>query len=151
MLACGCLKSAQDYLTRNLASFPKSAISDSLQESILAKVSQYFGTQDTSLSDINVDDFPERTFVRRELYLWNTHEPDRFSPESIRELNEQLDQVAPRLEARVTELPVLHESSSSKCVVKSLILLRNLDLFSFVLTFAGLRNLLTANQKRSNN
>ena len=47
-------------------------------------------------------------FVRREIYPWNNHEPDRSSPKEIANLNERMHHVAPQLEVRSTTLPALH-------------------------------------------
>jgi hypothetical protein len=54
-----------------------------------------------------IEEFPDRGLVRRELYPWNDHEPDRFSQESLDFLNQQMKSVAPKLEVRATELPDL--------------------------------------------
>ena len=51
---------------------------------------------------------PNSGFARREIYPWNSHEPDRSSPAALKELNLCLQAVAPDLEVRSTTLPVLH-------------------------------------------
>ena len=50
-------------------------------------------------------------FSRREIYRWNTHEPERCSPDAREALNELLKPVAPNLEVRCVELPVLEDSA----------------------------------------
>ncbi|CAK7263834.1 hypothetical protein SEPCBS119000_000701 [Sporothrix epigloea] len=55
----------------------------------------------------NPADLPDRGFARREVYPWNTYEPDRCSDASLAFLNEQLAEVAPKCEVRAVELPVL--------------------------------------------
>lgn len=79
------------------------------RELLSERLSSHFASRGFSLDDedITPDDYPDRTFVRRELYPWNTFEPDRYSPDSLVLLNEQIRSIAPKLEARVTELPLL--------------------------------------------
>ena len=45
--------------------------------------------------------------ARRPVYPWNSHEPDRSHPSCVSELNASLAAVAPKLEARIVELPDL--------------------------------------------
>lgn len=52
-------------------------------------------------------------FARREVYRWNDHEPDRAAVETLRDLNDLLTPVAPDLEVRSVELPVLGGGSGS--------------------------------------
>ena len=53
------------------------------------------------------DEIPDRGLVRRELYPWNNHEPDRFSQQSLELLNDQLSKASSNLEVKITELPTL--------------------------------------------
>lgn len=46
-------------------------------------------------------------YAKREVYPWNNHEPDRSSQGTLRKLNENLSQVAPKCEVRVVTLPKL--------------------------------------------
>jgi hypothetical protein len=62
--------------------------------------------------EVPVSEWPEQGSVRRELYPWNHWEPDRFSEESLRELNEEMQKVAPNLEVRSTKLPALSSATS---------------------------------------
>ncbi|KAI5290472.1 hypothetical protein KEM54_001446 [Ascosphaera aggregata] len=52
-------------------------------------------------------------YARRVLYPWNTYEPDRESPETLKLLNERLKKVAPKCEVRTVVLPALHDTSES--------------------------------------
>ncbi|KAI4128800.1 MAG: hypothetical protein LQ338_002552 [Usnochroma carphineum] len=52
-------------------------------------------------------ELPEQGHARREVYPWNNHEPDRFSEESLRFLNQQMKKVAPKCEVRAVSLPIL--------------------------------------------
>lgn len=65
------------------------------------------------IGSIDIDDLPDKSLVRRELYPWNDHEPDRTSSESLHLLNEQMGNVAPKLEVCATELPVLTSRGDS--------------------------------------
>ncbi|KAI1976542.1 hypothetical protein LOZ53_006038 [Ophidiomyces ophidiicola] len=47
-------------------------------------------------------------YARRVVYPWNTHEPDRRSPEIVDLLNARLQDVAPKCEVRSVGLPALH-------------------------------------------
>jgi hypothetical protein len=59
--------------------------------------------------DLATAKLPNSGFARREVYPWNEHEPDRSSPGALQELNNRLKAVAPNLEVRSTNLPVLHD------------------------------------------
>jgi hypothetical protein len=65
----------------------------------------------SNLDDVHLDRYPDRGHVRRELYVWNEHEPDRYSDEAVRYLNDQMVKVAPKLEVKVVELPDLREDA----------------------------------------
>ena len=63
-------------------------------------------------------------FSRREIYPWNSYEPDRSSDDTLGELNSRLKNAAPGLEARSTALPVLHDlpkRSSAGAACKSIL------------------------------
>jgi hypothetical protein len=62
---------------------------------------------------IDINSLPERGAVRREVYPWNTYEPDRFSDESLSYLNQQLASMAPKCEVKVSSLPVLLDGESN--------------------------------------
>ncbi|GAB7354370.1 hypothetical protein MBLNU459_g4875t2 [Dothideomycetes sp. NU459] len=62
----------------------------------------------------SIDQFPEDGLVRRECYPWNDFEPDRCSDESLAFLNAEMAKVAPKLEVRATELPVLTTAPGCK-------------------------------------
>lgn len=50
------------------------------------------------------DTWPDSGLVRRQVYPWNDHEPDRYSTESLALLNDKMQKVAPHLEVKVTDL-----------------------------------------------
>jgi hypothetical protein len=75
------------------------------------RLAQYFKKRGIEYpGDLLIEDYPDRGFVRRELYPWNDHEPNRFLEESIDHLNEQLRTVAPDLQVKMIELPDLSKS-----------------------------------------
>ncbi|KAH9863413.1 hypothetical protein IAQ61_009691 [Plenodomus lingam] len=116
---CGCLRSAFDYISRAKKAFPEDKLFEDFHKSLMDRVRIALGVQEDTLSSIDIDDFPEKGFVRREQYPWNHHEPDRFSEACLQSLNEQLEDIAPKLEVRISELPVLTHSSNARNASKS--------------------------------
>lgn len=102
LLLCGCLKSAHDFCTRGLAVAPDDADLLFKKEHI-----QTIAKRRLQVDDVDINDLPDQGLVRREIYPWNDHEPDRFSQETLDFLNAELAIVAPRCEVRATELPAL--------------------------------------------
>ncbi|CAO2657515.1 Nn.00g036410.m01.CDS01 [Neocucurbitaria sp. VM-36] len=102
LIDCGCLRSAFDYTTRAKKAFPG--------DKTFETYNQALSKQNNSLVDL--DELPDKGLVRREQYPWNDHEPNRFSEECLTTLNEELASIAPKLEVRVAELPILNASSS---------------------------------------
>jgi hypothetical protein len=92
LIQCGSLRSAAGFLKRALRTLPDKTVLASYRE---------------TLGSIHIEDYPDKGSVRRELYPWNHHEPDRFSSEAIQTLNDEMKRVAPKLEVRVAELPIL--------------------------------------------
>jgi hypothetical protein len=62
-------------------------------------------TTDITACDEDATNWPDQGFVRRELYPWNNLEPDRY--EELPKINEMMRLVAPKLEVRATDLPLL--------------------------------------------
>nr|POE77375.1 hypothetical protein CFP56_09022 [Quercus suber] len=54
--------------------------------------------------------WPDKGFVRREHYPWNTYEPDRYKDLDV--LNTMMAEVAPKLEIRAVQLPALTGDTS---------------------------------------
>lgn len=79
----------------------------SYRETLDSKLRLHLNLKEDDLGSISIEDYPDKGSVRRELYPWNHHEPDRFSPEALQFLNDEMDRVAPKLEVRVVELPIL--------------------------------------------
>ncbi|MCJ1464408.1 hypothetical protein MMC07_003021 [Pseudocyphellaria aurata] len=114
LLKCGCLNSAYDFARRGLMAFPDRQQIKELQKQIVGKHQQNKLQQDPAWDLSSFDpktDLPEQGSVRRELYPWNEHEPDRFSESSLQFLNGEMRKVAPKCEVRSVSLPLLHESA----------------------------------------
>lgn len=128
LLKCGCLRTAYDFACRGSEAFPHKEAFRMHRAQI---VEQYYKRQsrqgssshgpeaeqrslkDHELSFNPLIDLPEEGSVRRELYLWNDHEPDRFSMTNLRQLNERLAKAAPKCEVRAVLLPFLGSRSSA--------------------------------------
>jgi hypothetical protein len=78
----------------------------------VSKLRSYFHCKGDDFDAADVDEYPDKGTVRREQYPWNEHEPDRFSSESLQILNDQMAEVAPKLEVKKTTLQVLSPRSS---------------------------------------
>lgn len=107
LLLCGCLKSAYTYVRQGLQAFPSNHELRKTKDHILT-----MGRRRLQRDDIDVDQLPEWGVVRREIYPWNHHEPDRFSDDSLAFLNGQLETMAPKCAVQVSELPVLLDGAS---------------------------------------
>lgn len=108
LLLVGCLKSAHTFCERGLAAAPDN------QE--LLNVRGYIHTvaqRRTRRDTIEPSSLPDWGMVRREVYPWNIHEPDRFSEESLRFLNKELSTMAPKCVVQAATLPVLLETASN--------------------------------------
>ncbi|KAH6878176.1 hypothetical protein BKA58DRAFT_90111 [Alternaria rosae] len=113
LLDCGCLRSGSDYISRARKAFPEDSIFEDYEKSLWNHLRTHFERQGESAENVDVEDYPDKGFVRREQYPWNHHEPDRFSTECLDFLNEELADIAPRLEVRVSELPILSTTSTT--------------------------------------
>jgi hypothetical protein len=87
--------------------FPEEPIFKDYEKSLWNRLRIHFEREGESAENVDVEDYPDKGFVRREQYPWNHHEPDRFSNECLDFLNAELANIAPRLEVRVSELPLL--------------------------------------------
>lgn len=112
LIHCGCFRSAADFINRALRSFPDASTFLNHRESLNSKLRSHLPTKDFSGESVDIEDYPDKGAVRRELYPWNQHEPDRFSSEALKFLNDEMEQIAPRLEVKIAELPLLRYVSS---------------------------------------
>ncbi|KAI1144475.1 hypothetical protein F5Y05DRAFT_364812 [Hypoxylon sp. FL0543] len=102
LLLCGCLKSACNFCERGLAIAP-----DNKELLNTRGYIQTVAERRTRKSISSITDLPDWGMVRREVYPWNTYEPDRFSEESLATLNAGLAEIAPKCAVKVTKLPIL--------------------------------------------
>jgi hypothetical protein len=107
LLLCGCLKSAATFCARGLKAAPKNRDLLDTKNHIDVVAELRLHRKDFDLSDL-----PDHGVVRREIYPWNSHEPDRFSQESLDALNAGLEKMAPKCAVQVAMLPVLLEGAS---------------------------------------
>jgi hypothetical protein len=120
-LDCGSLRSAFEYIARARKAFPDITLFENHDTALSDKVSIYCESNSLDPDDLDIDDYPEKGVVRREQYPWNEHEPERSSEECLRFLNDEMLAIAPKLEVKVSELPVLStdsKESSSDSKVK---------------------------------
>src|ERR1700753_3395139 len=92
LLACNNLKQAHGYLKslNGDAATEVQPLQQKLSEALKA------GLKDKD-ETLEPDEYPEWGRVRREVYAWNNHEPDRSSPNSLTALNDLLATTAPNL------------------------------------------------------
>ncbi|TLS28663.1 hypothetical protein PpBr36_00447 [Pyricularia pennisetigena] len=115
LLRCGCLKSAYNFCQRGLAAKADDEKLAATLERINAAARQRLGRE-----TVGVDDMPDAGLARREVYAWNTHEPDRFSQASLDYLNGQLAAMAPKCVVKASELPVLAAGVAEQGTCKQL-------------------------------
>ncbi|KAI1478941.1 hypothetical protein K445DRAFT_55974 [Daldinia sp. EC12] len=102
LLLCGCLKSAYNFCERGLAISPENKELLNTRSYI-----QTVGERRVRKPISTANDLPDWGMVRREVYPWNSYEPDRFSDESLAILNAGLAEIAPKCTVEVAQLPVL--------------------------------------------
>ncbi|RSL74207.1 hypothetical protein BHE90_015630 [Fusarium euwallaceae] len=110
LLLCGSLKSAASFCQRGLQLCPSNRELLDTKNNINTVARRRLRRDDV---DIDYPNLPDGGLVRREVYPWNDHEPDRFSAESLTDLNEHLSQMAPKCAVEVATLPILLEGASS--------------------------------------
>ena len=107
LLACGCYRSAFDYIARATKAFPNDRVFNVDDDNLTAELRAHYEKEGENVDDVEIDDYPDKGLVRRENYPWNEFEPDRHSEECLQFLNNELASIAPKLEVRVSELPLL--------------------------------------------
>lgn len=106
-MQCGSLRGAAGFLKSASRSFPEKVELTAYRETLNCKLYLHMKSKEVDLDTISIEDYPDKGLVRRELYPWNHHEPDRFSPDALNFLNDEMRRVAPKLEVRAVELPIL--------------------------------------------
>jgi len=107
LFECQCFRSAFDFNGRALRAFPNASTFQFYQKTLESKLQSHFANESREFDKINIQEYPNKGLVRRELYPWNELEPDRFAPEVLQFLNKEMSQVAPKLEVKIVELAVL--------------------------------------------
>ncbi|KAH7078210.1 hypothetical protein FB567DRAFT_533417 [Paraphoma chrysanthemicola] len=125
LIDCGNLRSASEYISRAKKRFPHNIAFELCDASLSSKLQAWCTAHGKLSNDVDIEDYPDRGMVRRENYPWNTHEPDRFTEDCLQFLNDEMASVAPKLEVRICELPLLTThasipSSSETIYVKQL-------------------------------
>ncbi|KAL9604022.1 MAG: hypothetical protein Q9219_000784 [cf. Caloplaca sp. 3 TL-2023] len=116
LLRCGCLRSAYAFAERCLGGNPEDPKALDSRRQILQTYNARLLEKDPGWNDWSYNpktELPEQGHARREFYPWNDHEPDRFSDESLRFLNQRMKQVSPKSEVRAVSLPVLGKHASN--------------------------------------
>ncbi|KHN96240.1 wd and tetratricopeptide repeat protein [Metarhizium album ARSEF 1941] len=108
LLLCGCLKSASNFCERGLKLAPKNKELLNAQTHI-----RTVARRRLRRDNFNTNDLSDYGLVRREVYPWNHHEPDRFAQDSLDALNTHLKTMAPKCAVQVATLPVLLEGASN--------------------------------------
>ncbi|KAG5915385.1 hypothetical protein E4U61_004643 [Claviceps capensis] len=108
LLLCGCLKSALSFCERGLKVAPENKELHNIKTNIDTVAQRRLRRH-----DYDPNDLPDYGLVRREVYPWNDHEPDRFAPESLDALNANLKDLAPKCAIQVATLPVLLEEANN--------------------------------------
>ncbi|RAK74808.1 putative MYND domain protein [Aspergillus fijiensis CBS 313.89] len=128
LVSCGCFRDAYEFCARGLGSIGSTSDNQTSSDreahatlaAQLATLQREFARRrnlPSSTTEIVIDDpsaLPAQGLARRVLYPWNTHEPDRKSPETLALLNGKLRTVAPKCEVRAVALPALHSITITK-------------------------------------
>ncbi|KAI9798071.1 MAG: hypothetical protein M1833_004968 [Piccolia ochrophora] len=104
LLACGCLESAMDFCERGVTVMSNV---DEVKEKVVRAAKTRLCTETLPPGKL-----PEVGHCRREIYPWNSYEPDRFSESSLSFLNAEMAKAAPKCEVRVTSLPTLTSTTT---------------------------------------
>jgi hypothetical protein len=104
LLACGNFRSAAEFCHRGLEKHTSDPELVTIKAQIEMKAANKGPPNSTTSGIWSMEDYPDRGLVRREIYPWNTHDPDRYSEGSVKYLNEIMQKVAPKLVVGITEL-----------------------------------------------
>lgn len=99
---CGCHKSAYEHVERGLAASPNNQELLHYKNTILQ-----LARQKQKVDELDIDDLKDDGLARREVYPWNSYEPDRFSNQTLAALNKELACMAPKCAVKVSKLPTL--------------------------------------------
>ena len=112
---CRCLKSAYDYCLQGLDKYPDDEELEMNRAKILEDYRKTMEPDDKPWDETQFDwrNLPDQGFVRRVLYPWNQHEPDRYSDAMLSYLNQEMAKIAPKCSVKAVDLPFLTEKGSS--------------------------------------
>ena len=112
-MLCGDLSAAGIYMEKGLALYKYDDSFVELDQSLRSLVEAHYGKPLEELHDDEKppSSWPSACLVRREVYPWSENEPDRFA--EIDEINEMMNEVAPKFEVKAVELPALTGASAS--------------------------------------
>lgn len=115
LTSIGCFRTAHDFIQNALRGFPQDTRVLNAKQDLTESIKRHLHSPGSAPStDVeNVSSLPDRGLVRREVYPWNDHEQGRISHDALKHLNEVMGVVAPKLEVRVTDLPVLSSDATS--------------------------------------
>ena len=125
LLTRRCLQSAYDFCMRSLrygSLDPTETLDVFREKEEILRLGRKMQVEDGTLqleallveATFDKRKLPDETNVARVIYPWNTFEPDRYSAANIAELNAELAKAAPKLEARITHLPLLATTTSTR-------------------------------------
>ena len=106
----GDLQNAWAFADRGLRIFSLNKVLLQIKQSISEKCPQEESCHESTVNSSRVicaEDLPHNGFARREIYLWNSNEIDRFDSSSLSFINTEISRVAPKCEVRAVELPYL--------------------------------------------
>ena len=151
LVACHCLKSAYDYCLQGLDKYQEDEDLEATKINIIEQYKSTIRPDDKPWDEPYFDwkDLPDHGVVRRELYPWNEHEPERCSGASLSYLNEEMAKVAPKCSVNAVELPILTEKDGRgtfKTVTKQLGIFAKEDIAPGELVLSEM-SVLTANNR----
>ena len=115
LAGCGCLMSAYDYCLQGLDKYPDDDDLEATRAGIVEDYKMAVELDDESWDETRFDwrDLPDQGSVRRELYPWNQHEPDRYSETMLTRLNLEMAKIAPKCSVEAVDLPLLTENEGA--------------------------------------
>ncbi|MCJ1311159.1 hypothetical protein MMC25_004829 [Agyrium rufum] len=110
LIRVGCLRSAYENTLTAIQSCPGARERfNQIQLEIMNKYKRIQEDKVPIRSCMSFDwrNLPDTGLARREIYPWNTHEPERNSQKNSEDLNTRMKNVAPKCSVRLVELPLL--------------------------------------------
>jgi MYND finger len=123
LLLCANFESAHDFCLRGLKKFPRNKYLLRIKSTIELEAPHFLKNE-----KIKPEEYIDKGFVRREIYPWNAHEPNRCSDATIAALNSMLGVSAPDLEVRIVDLPDLRPTEPAGSPIRQLGLFAKKDL-----------------------